>query len=45
MRIELEVDDTIRRIVRKSGSSGKIHVPRTWVNREVVVCLLPERER
>jgi|GEM_PF-4116579 len=41
MKIELEVDDTIKRVTRNSGSSGKIHVPKTWIDREVMVCLLP----
>ncbi len=44
MKIELEVDDTVKRTVRESGTSGKIHVPKTWLGKNVMACLLPDRE-
>lgn len=43
MKIELEVDDTIKRTVRTSGTSGRVNVPKDWEGLDVQVCLLPKK--
>ena len=45
MKIESEIEDMVKRKVRASGTSGKIHVPKAWVNKYVIVCLLTEEQQ
>lgn len=42
MIVELEIEDTVKRVVRGTRTSGRVHVPKAWIDREVQVCLLPE---
>lgn len=44
MKIELEVEDIVKRTVRVSGTSGRVNVPKDWTGRDVQACLLPEQK-
>ena len=45
MKIESEIEDMVKRKVRVAGTSGKIHVPKAWVDKYVIVCLLTEEQQ
>jgi len=45
MKIESNIDDMVKRTVRESGTSGKVHVPKAWVGKYVIVCLLTEEQQ
>ena len=45
MKVESEVDDMVKRTVKEAGTSGKIHVPKAWVGKYVIVCLLTEEQQ
>ncbi|MEA1999722.1 MAG: DUF2080 family transposase-associated protein [Euryarchaeota archaeon] len=48
MRIESEIEDMVKRTVRAAGSSAtsaRINVPRSWVGKYVLVCLLDESQQ
>ena len=45
MRIEVEGDESIKKIVKAQGNSGRIYLPVSWVGREVLVVLLKECEK
>lgn len=45
MKIESEVEDIVKRLVREAGTSGRVHVPKTWAGKYVIVCLLNEEQQ
>ncbi|MEW6069003.1 MAG: DUF2080 family transposase-associated protein [Candidatus Thermoplasmatota archaeon] len=40
----IEGEDMRRSAVSKHGGGGMVYAPKAWVNREVVIILLPKRE-
>jgi len=40
MKIEIEGKDTRRKIVKRSGGTGHVFVPKEWIGKEVMVVLL-----
>lgn len=45
MELKIEVDDSKKALVGSHGqtpTSGRIFVPKAWIGREVIVCLVPE---
>ena len=45
MRIESEITDMVKRKVRDGGSSGVMSIPKAWVGKYVIACLLPEDQQ
>ncbi|MEA3324064.1 MAG: DUF2080 family transposase-associated protein [Euryarchaeota archaeon] len=45
MKIEANIDDMVKRSVKKGTTSGQVHVPKAWVGKYVVVCLLAEEQQ
>ena len=44
MEVKFETEQTLDKTVRISGNSGRILVPKSWVDRKVRVCLLEKTE-
>ena len=40
MEINVEAVDIVKRTEKEAGTSGKVHVPKAWVDKQVIVCLL-----
>jgi len=45
MKLESEIDDMVKRIVRGARTSGRLHVPKEWIGKYVIVCLLTEEQQ
>jgi len=45
MKLESNIDDMVKRKVRGANTSGRVNVPKTWLDKYVVVCLLDEEQQ
>ena len=45
MKLESNIDDMVKRKVRDANTSGRVNVPKTWLGKYVVVCLLDEEQQ
>jgi len=43
--IIIDAEEMVEKLVKRSGSSGQIYVPRSWVGRRVKVVLQPEKKK
>jgi len=47
MKIELEVEEILNKEVKenKGAKVGYVYLPRTWVGRDITICLLKKRRK
>ena len=43
MKLETEIEDMVTRTVRETRTSGRLHVPKGWIGKRVIVCVLTDQ--
>lgn len=43
MKIEVEARESVKKIVKAQGNSGRVYLPPSWIGKEVII-ILPEKD-